>query len=296
MAAHIWKGTLTFGLVTIPVRVESAVRAEERVSFRQLHKTDLSPIKYERVCQKDGETVPWADIAKGYEYEKGRFVVLTEQELDSVRPRSSKTIDILDFVPADDIDARYFDKPYYLVPEAGGEKAYALLREAIRETGMVGIGKVTMRQRGYLVGIKVVGEALVLEIMRFAAELVDAGALTFPAAANVRPQELTMARQLVENLATEFDPSKYSDDYQVGLMKLIRAKLKGKKVELEEPGAPEDAGVVDIMERLRASLQQTKGGARPDARAEARSGSARRREKSAAAEPRPRAPRKRKTA
>jgi DNA end-binding protein Ku len=139
-----------------------------------------------------------------------------------------------------------------------------------------------MRQRGYLVGIKVVDDALVLEIMRFAAELVDATALSFPPAEGVRPQELTMARQLVMNLATDFDPSKYADDYQVGLMKLIRAKLKGKKVELEEPGAPEDKGVVDIMERLRASLQQTKGG------------SGRRRAKTT--EPRAKTARRRKTA
>jgi DNA end-binding protein Ku len=273
MPPQIWKGTLTFGLVTIPVRIESAVRADERVSFRQLHKDDLAPIRYQRVCQRDGEPVEWADVVKGYEYEKDRFVVVTEEELDSVRPRSSKTIDILDFVPASAIDARYFDRPYFLVPDAGGERAYALLREAIRETAMVGIGKVTMRQHGHLVAIKVVGEALVLEIMRFAAELVDVATLSFPSAESVRPQELTMARQLVMNLATEFDATRYADDYQVALMKLIRAKLKGKKIEIEEPEAPEATRVVDIMERLRASLEQTKGG-RAGARRRARGAAA----------------------
>src|SRR5436305_7284648 len=141
----IWTGALTFGLVNIPVRLHSAVQSKERVSFRLLHKKDLSPIKYERVCQKEGEAVDWKDIVKGYEYSKGKFVILDDEDFRAAAIESSKSIDILDFVKSEEIDPRYFETPHYLLPQKGGDKAYALLREAIRSTGMVGIGKVTMR-------------------------------------------------------------------------------------------------------------------------------------------------------
>ena len=157
----------------------------------------------------------------------------------------------------DEIDPRYFETPYYLVPSKGGEKPYALLREAIRQTGSVGIGKIIMRQTQHLVGVKVVGEALVLEIMRFANELVDAREFDFPRREAVRPQELQMAEQLVENLAEPFDPTRYTDEYRANLMKIIKAKMKGKKVKLEEPeGEARDSDVLDLMSRLRASLAE----------------------------------------
>jgi len=194
--AAIWKGSLTFGLVNIPVELKTAVRADH-ISFRLLHKDDLSPVKYERVCQADGESVPWNEIVKGYEYDKGKFVVLTDEDFKAAALEQSKTIDILDFVREDEIDPRYFETPYYLVPAKGGEKPYALLREAIRQTGSVGIGKIIIRQTQHLAGVKVVGEALVLEIMRFANELVDASEFNFPNREAVRPQELQMAEQLV---------------------------------------------------------------------------------------------------
>src|SRR3982751_5513270 len=197
--ASIWKGSLTFGLVNIPVELKTAIRADH-ISFRMLHEEDLSPIKYERVCQADGEPVPWNEIVKGYEYEKGKFVVLSDEDFKAAALESSKTIDILDFVKEDENDPRYFETPYYLVPAKGGEKAYALLREAIRKSGSVGVGKIIIRQSQHLAGVKVVGEALVLEIMRFANELVDAGEFSFPSREAVRPQELQMAEQLVENL------------------------------------------------------------------------------------------------
>src|ERR1043166_2598851 len=232
----IWSGALTFGLVNIPVRLQSAVQSKERVSFRMLHKKDLSPIKYERVCQKEGEPVPWKDIVRGYGYAKGKFVVLDDDDFKAAAIESTKTIEIMDFVASDEIDPRYFETPYYVVPQKGGEKAYALLREAIKQTGMVGIGKITMRSNSlHLSGVKAVGDAIVLEIMRFGNELVDVGDFSFPSDAGVRPQELTMAQQLVENLSTAFDPSKYTDDYHANLMKIIRAKMKGKKIEVEEP-------------------------------------------------------------
>jgi DNA end-binding protein Ku len=257
--AAIWKGSLTFGLVNIPVELKTAVRADH-ISFRLLHEDDLSPVKYERVCQADGNPVPWNEIVKGYEYEKGKFVVMRDEDFKAAALEASKTIDILDFVKQDEIDPRYFETPYYLVPAKGGEKPYALLREAIRSTGSVGIGKIIIRQTQHLAGVKVVGDALLLEIMRFANELVDQEEFNFPARDAIRPQELQMAEQLVANLAEPFDPSRYTDDYRANLMRVIKAKMKGKKPKLAEPEREtEDSGVLDLMSRLRASLEEGTG-------------------------------------
>ena len=259
----IWKGALSFGLVNIPVQLYSAIQAGEHVSFRLLHRTDHSPIRYERVCQKDGKAVPWDDIVKGYEYAKGRYVEMTDEDFKAAAIESSKLIEVLDFVAADEIDPRYFETPYYLLPVKGGEKPYALLREAIRNTGTVGIGKITMRSNSHhLAGVKVVGDALVLEIMRFGDELVNTDSFSFPEADAVRPQELQMAEQLIGNLTESFDPSKYQDDYRENIMRIIKAKLKGKKVEVAEPEEPEATPVVDLMARLQESLAQGKAGTR----------------------------------
>ena len=285
----IWKGALTFGLVNIPVQVYSAVRSQERVSFRLLHKRDLAPIRYDRVCEKENESVPWDDIVKGYEYEKGKYVVLTDEDFKAAAIESTKAIEVLDFASADEIDPRYFETPYYLLPSKGGDRAYALLREAVRNTNTVGIGKITFRSNAHhLAAIRVVGEALVLEIMRFADELVDAGSFTFPSATAVRPQELSMAEQLIGNLSGAFDPSKYVDEYRANLMKIIHAKLKGKKIAVVEPEERESTPVVDLISRLQESLAQ---GA-----AHKRSAGASRRRHAAGAEPRPRRHARRKSA
>src|SRR5256714_4192818 len=284
--AAIWKGSLTFGLVNIPVELKTAVRADH-ISFRLLHKEDLSPVKYERVCQADGETVPWSEIVKGYEYDKGKFVVLTEEDFKAAALEQSKTIDILDFVKENEIDPRFFETPYYLVPSKGGEKPYALLREAIRQTGSVGIGKIIIRQTQHLAGVKVIGDALVLEIMRFANELVDAKEFNFPARDATRPQELQMAEQLVSNLAEPFDPTRYTDEYRANLMRVIKAKMKGKKPRLEEPEAEApDSVVLDLMCRLRARLAGGTG----------KKGAVRAKRKSVAAGRKPAKPKKRPTA
>ena len=284
--AAIWKGSLTFGLVNIPVELKTAVRADH-ISFRLLHKEDLSPVKYERVCEADGETVPWNEIVKGYEYDKGKFVVLTDEDFKAAALEQSKTIDILDFVKENEIDPRFFETPYYLVPSKGGEKPYALLREAIRRTASVGVGKIIIRQTQHLAGVKVVGDALVLEIMRFANELVDAKEFNFPARDAIRPQELQMAEQLVENLAEPFDPTRYTDEYRANLMRVIKAKMKGKKPKLEEPDRDvEDSGVLDLMSRLRASLEEGSG----------KKGSVRAKSKEVAASRKPAKPKKRKSA
>lgn len=283
--ASIWKGSLTFGLVNIPVELKTAIRPDH-ISFRLLHQEDLSPVKYERVCQADGEAVPWSEIVKGYEYDKGKFVVLTDEDFKTAALESSKTIDILNFVKEEEIDPRYFEIPYYLVPAKGGEKPYALLREAIRNSQSVGVGKIIIRQTQHLASVKVVGDALVLEIMRFANELVDAREFSFPSRDAVRPQELRMAEQLVENLAEPFDPSRYTDDYRANLMKVIKAKMKGKKAKLEEPEETRDSGVLDLMSRLRASLEEGNG----------KKGAVHARKKAIAATRKPAKTKKRKTA
>lgn len=256
--AAAWKGSISFGLVNIPVELKPAVQ-NDHVSFRMLHAEDLAPVKYERVCARDGKPVPWNEIVKGYEYSKGKFVILSDEDFRAAALSSSKTIDILDFVQAQEIDPRYFDTPYYVLPAKGGEKPYALLREAIRTTGSVGVGKLTMHQKQHLAAIKTVGDALMLETMRFANELVDTSELTFPSGELVRAQELKMAAQLVANLAEPFKPEKYTDDYRANLMKVIRAKMKGQKIEAEEPEEPESTKVLDLMSRLQASLEQSAG-------------------------------------
>jgi DNA end-binding protein Ku len=269
MPRSIWKGAISFGLVNIPVELHTAVRSEARISFRQLHKKDLSPIKYDRLCAKEEKSVPWDEIVKGYEYTKGKFVVLEEEDFKAATVESSKTIEIQDFVKSDEIDPRFFEAPYYLLPQKGGDKAYALLREAIRSTGMVGIGMVTMRTNSqHLVAIKVVEDALVMEIMRYADELVDTSSFTFPSAENVREAELRMAEQLVNTLADSFQPEKYSDTYRENLMRIINAKLKGRKIEVEEPEEPEATNVIDLIARLQESLAQGKKAKKPRKAAE----------------------------
>ena len=256
--ASIWKGSLSFGLVNIPVEVRTAIQGDH-ISFRMLHEEDLAPIKYERVSSTSGDPVPWGEIVKGYEYTKGKYVIITDEDFKAAAVESSKTLEIVDFVKEEEIDPRYFETPYFLVPSKGGEKAYALLREAIRKTGSVGIGKIIMRQKQHLAGIKVVGEALVLEIMRFANELIDTESLNLPSSTLVRPPELQMAEQLVTSLAEPFDPTKYTDEYRANLMRLIHAKMKGKKADLKpEPGAERDTQVIDLMTRLRESLESGK--------------------------------------
>jgi len=276
--ASVWKGSLSFGLVSIPVELRPAVR-QDHVSFRLLYKKDLSPVKYERFSAKGVGPLDWEDIVKGYEIEKGKYVVLTDVDFREAALGKSSAIDILDFVQASEIDPRYFETPYYVAPIKGGEKAYALLRAAIRKADVVGIGKIVMRNTQHLVGIKATGDALTLEIMRFQNELVPIDDIRFPTSASVRPQELRMAEQLVENLAARFDPEKYTDEYRANLMKLIRAKMHGKKLKstATEKSAGDDGKVVDLMARLRQSLAEGK----PDKTAAKAAGRSRPRKKAA---------------
>ena len=264
MARAIWTGSLSFGLVNIPVEVHTAVR-ENRPRFRMLHAKDKSPINFQRVCQKDGEEVAWEDLVRGFEYERGHFVVLTKEDLAAAALEKTMRIDILDFVEADTIDDRYFDKPYYLLPGKGGDMAYSLLREAIHTSKRIGIAKFILREAQHLCAVEVVGDALVLSTLRFADELVDVETLKLPRKAQFKQKELDMATTLVENLADDWTPEKYTDDYRDNLMKVIKAKMKGKEAHLVPETQPRSAKVVDLMERLRASLdaaQPKKAGVR----------------------------------
>jgi len=254
--AAIWKGALAFGLVNIPVELRPAIRGAETLSFRQLDKKHHKPIKLERVSTVDGKTVPWKDIVKGYEISKGKFVIVDDEDFDAAAPEMSRVLELTDFVPAESIDPRYFDSPYFLVPQKGGEKSYALLRDALAETSKVGIGTFALRQKQHLAAVKPLGEALVLELMRFENELVDPDEMNFPstASAKVRPQEQAMAVQLIENLADAFEPSKYKDEYQEKLKAIIKAKAKGKKLPTAEVEEPENTKVLDLVSRLEQSL------------------------------------------
>jgi DNA end-binding protein Ku len=250
----MWKGAIAFGLVNIPVELYSATR-DHRPRFRLLHAKDESPVHYERVCQADGKPVAWEDLVKGYEYEKGQFVVLTKDDFKTAAIEKTKTIDIIDFVDPKEIDERYFETPYYLQAGKGADRAYALIREAIRESGKIGIAKIILRDAQHLAAVEAIGDALVLTMMRFADELADLGDFTFPRAGEIRPAELRMARQLVESLSATWEPGKYTDEYRDNLMRVIKGKLKGKTPRLKERELPKQAEVVDLMARLRASLE-----------------------------------------
>ena len=259
MPRALWKGSISFGLVNIPIELHTAVR-DHRTRFRMLHAKDKSPVKFQRVCIRDGHPVAWEDLVKGFEYSKGRFVVVTKDDFEAAALEKTRTVDIIDFVKAEEIDDRFFETPYYLAPAKGGERAYVLLREAIRESGRVGIAKFILREAQHLAAVEVIEQALVLTVMRFADELVDPAQFNLPAESGVRKTELDMAKALVNNLAAEWDPSKYTDEYRENLMRVIQAKVKGKHVDLKPTAEPREAEVVDLMERLRRSLAQSGGG------------------------------------
>src|SRR5438477_8191457 len=193
MPRALWKGSLTFGLVNIPIELHTAVR-DHRPHFRMLHAKDKSPVRFERVCIRDGQPVAWEDLVKGYEYQKGHFVVLTKEDFQAAALNKTRTVDIIDFVKSEEIDDRYFETPYYLTPSKGGERAYALLREAIRESGRVGIAKFILRDAQHLAAVEAIENALVLSVMRFDDELIDVQQFDFPAATGVRKPELDMAK------------------------------------------------------------------------------------------------------
>ena len=260
MARSMWKGSIAFGLVNIPIELYSATR-DHRPRFRLLHAKDEEPVRYERVCQKEGKPVAWDDLVKGYEYAKNQFVVLTKDDFKTAAVEKTKTVDIMDFVDPEEIDERYFETPYYLLPGKGADRAYALLREAIRDSGRIGIAKIILRDAQHLAAVEAIGDALVLTMMRFSDELADLGEFQFPRKGEIRAAELNMAKQLIASLESKWDPDKYTDEYKENLMRVINAKMKGKAPKLiAGDHGPKQADVVDLMTRLRASLEGTKAG------------------------------------
>jgi DNA end-binding protein Ku len=253
MARALWTGSLSFGLVNIPVEIHTAVR-DKGPHFRLLRRTDKSRIQFQRVAEKDGEVVEWDDIVKGFEVAKGHYIVLTPQDFEKAALKKDRVIDIQDFVKAEAIDDRFFDKPYYLLPGKGGDRAYALLREAIRESGQIGVAKFVLRSKQRLAAIEAIDDALVLSTMRFRDELAKLEEFDFPAAKGVQKKELQMAQRLIQEFAAEWDPEKYTDDYRHNIMKIVEAKRDKTRPELVEEADPQSAQVIDLMERLRKSL------------------------------------------
>lgn len=258
----IWKGAISFGLVNIPVGLYSAVRSAERVKFHMLRKGDQSPIRYKRVAEADNREVPWEDIVKGFEYEKGQFVTLDDKDFERVKITTNQTVDIKEFVDLESIDPMFFDQPYFLAPEKSGAKAYLILRDALQRTGKVGIAKVVIKTREHLAAVKVSGEALVLELMHFADELADPAELKIPPAKDIGQRELKMAESLVETMSGEWNPSKYHDEYREALMEVVQEKIKsgGKRLAPHKAARAQSSKVVDLAAVLQQSLEQVQGG------------------------------------
>jgi len=258
MARAIWKGSISFGLVNIPIGLYPATRKEE-LRFRLLRKTDLSPVNYKRVAEKDGKEVPWDQIVKGYEYEKGKYVVLKEEDFQRVDLEATQTVDIQDFVDLDEIDPIFFYRPYYLEPQKGGDKAYVLLRDSLERKKKVGIAKVVIKTRQYLAGVKPEDSALVLELMHFADELADTSKLHLPKKVEVGKREMNMATALIDGMSSKWNPEKYKDDYREALMEVIEEKVEagGKEIEEKPTKTPKPTKVIDLVKVLQQSLEQT---------------------------------------
>jgi len=251
----IWKGAISFGLVTIPVRVYGATE-EKSLRFHQLHAPDGGRIRYKRVCSIDGEEVDWSEIVKGYEYEKDHYVTLTDEELASLPVTSAKAIEIERFVDADQIDPIFFQKSYYVVPEATGLKAYQLLREAMADDDKVAVAKVAFREKEHLATLRLRDNVFVLETMYWPDEIRAADFDVLDEQAQVRPQEVRMARSLIESLSSDFEPEEFRDTYREALEELVAKKVQGEEITYSEEAEP--SKVVDLMEALRASVEAAK--------------------------------------
>src|SRR5438445_8267709 len=256
----IWKGSISFGLVNIPIALFPATRKED-LRFRLLRKRDLSPVNYKRVAEKDGKEVPWDEIVKGYEYEKGKYVVLKDEDFQRVDLEATQTVDIQDFVDQDEIDPIFFYRPYYLEPQKGGDKAYVLLRDSLERKKKVGVAKVVIKTRQYLAGVKPEDSALVLELMHFADELADPEKLHVPKKLELGKREMNMAKSLIGSMTSKWQPEKYKDDYREALMEVIEEKVEagGKEIEEKPRKAPKPTKVIDLVSVLQKSLEETGG-------------------------------------
>jgi DNA end-binding protein Ku len=295
----VWKGAISFGLVHVPVKMFTATEDKD-VHLRYIHKPCGTPIAYTRSCPHCKEEAQWEEISRGYEYEKGRFVLFDGEELDAIKPENTRTIQILDFVDLTEIDPLYFEKPYYLSPDQAGSGAYNLLLEAMRQSGKIGIAKIAIRSKSSLAAIRAVENCICMETMHFPDEIRSLQQVpNLPAEANVNERELSMARMLIDQLSTPFQPEKYTDDYRSALLETIQRKVAGEGTDVVTAPAAERTNVIDLMAALQASLEAVKPAA-ADAGAPAakgRGGRARAAggEDTAGGPKKPRAPRKRKT-
>jgi DNA end-binding protein Ku len=258
----IWKGSISFGLVTIPVQIINATKREE-LKFKMLRRGDLSPINYKRVAEVDGKEVPWEDIVKGFEYDKGKFVVMDEKDFEKVELQGTESIEILDFVDVGRVNPIHFYKPYYIEPMKGGAGAYALLREVLADTRKMGIAKIVMRNRQHLAAVKANGPLLVLELMHFASEITPAENVKVPAeASGIDKRAIDMARTLVEQMSSEWEPERYTDEYATAMMKLIEKKVEAGGKELpagKKPHAAAATNIIDLVAVLQKSLSEAGG-------------------------------------
>lgn len=256
----IWKGSISFSLINIPIALYPATRREE-LKFRLLRAKDLSPVNYKRVAEADGKEVPWEEIVKGYEYEKGKFVVLKDEDFKRADIEATQSVEILDFVELDEIDPIFFDKPYYLEPEKRGEKAYGLLREALAQSGKVGIAKVVIKTRQHLASVKPEKNLLVLELMHFAEEIIDTGELKIPADPKIGAKELAMAKDLISKMSGKWNPEQYKDEYRHALIDIINKKVESGGKEVPARGTTKKpTNVVDLVSVLQESLAQAEKG------------------------------------
>lgn len=251
----IWKGAITFGLITIPVGLYASIE-EKDFRFNQLHSKDSGRIRYRRVCSVCDEEVPFDEIVKGYEFEKGNYVVFTAEELEAIPADSVKAIDVVAFVPLEEIDPVYFQKPYYVAPEPSGVKAYKLLEQALSESGRVGIAKVTLRDKERLATLRVRDGVFILETMHWPDEIRQPDFAELDKQVEVRPQELEMAKSLIANLSESFQPDQFADSYRQRLEEAVEAKIDGQQVTIEPTKEPTQ--ILDLMEALKASVEATK--------------------------------------
>jgi DNA end-binding protein Ku len=253
----LWKGAISFGLVTIPVSLYPATRREE-LKFRLLRKSDQSPVNYKGVAEADNKEVPWDQIVKGYEYEKGKFVIVKDEDFARVDVEATQTVDILNFVALNEVDPLLFYKPYYLEAAKGGDKAYVLLRDALMESGKIAIAKVVIRTRQHLAAIKAQKKGLMLELMHFPEELLDVSEFKEPVEKAVGKAEMQMAKQLIESMTSEWHPDQYTDEYHKALEKMIDEKIEHGGAESPVPAKKKKpTNVVDLVSVLQQSIQQT---------------------------------------
>ncbi len=255
MARAIWSGSISFGLVTIPVKLSTAVRSHE-LSFHMLHAKDEGRIRFERICTVDGKPVPWDEIVKGYEYEKGEHVVLTDADFERIDPEVTHTIDILEFVALEKIDPMFFEQPYYLEPTKQGRHAYALLRETLEDAGKVAVARIVLRTKESIAALKPSGNALVLDIMRWQNEIIERADLDLPGGEKLPAAELKMAKMLVDSMSVEeFEPQKFPNRYRDELLALIDARISGRTLPKVKKAALVRGKVVNLMDVLERSLK-----------------------------------------